>query len=85
MLKVDQSYFKRFFPNGEIVNEIISPGKMYRMYFLKEKSILIITTKTAGNISQFFSLILKYCKSKTFKQYEHKIIDNRNIYIMSYE
>lgn len=37
MLKVDKSYFKRFFPNGEIVNEIISPAKMYRMYFFKRK------------------------------------------------
>lgn len=85
MLKVDKSYFKRFFPNGEIVNEIISPAKMYRMYFLKEKYILIITTKTSKDISQFFSLILKYCKSKTFKQYEHQVINNRNIYILKYE
>jgi hypothetical protein len=84
MLKVDQIYIKRFFPNAEITQEVISPFKTHRMYFFNTNKILIVTTKTAADVKPFINTLMKFKKTHSLK-YQHQIINNRNIYIVSYE
>jgi hypothetical protein len=84
MLKVDQIYIKRFFPNNKITQEIISPFKTHRMYFFNTNKILIVTTKTASDIKPFINTLVKLKKISSIK-YQHQIINNRNVYIVSYE
>jgi hypothetical protein len=84
MLKVDQIYLKRFFLNNEVVDEVIAKDKSYRIYYLDNKSILVVTIKSI-NLEPCLKVILKKFKKTTrFLHYEHKILNNRNIYIMSY-
>ena len=80
MLKIDEKYAKKFFPNLTPKFETISPFKTFRLYMYENNMFMCVETKLSnGEMIKIMNTAIKYSNAKY--EYEKHSFNKHNVYV----
>lgn len=83
MLKVDEKYAKKFFPNLTPKFETISPFKTFRLYMYENNTFMCVETKLSdGEFLKIMETAVNYADAKY--EYEVHNFKKHNVYVCKF-